>query len=112
MKTGIFTHVMAALLLLAGCSTATSRARLKPADVVVALIEFHGAVAEQFDAGGMELEHYNVVNQWIGSEIRILRANPTQWEGQGRLGWFRVKMICLPFENLNAITHRIDALLQ
>jgi len=106
-----------ALLLLAGwilasCATATPRARSQPPDLMTTLIEFHGAVAAQYEAGGMELEHYNVVNTWIGDEVRVLTTNPTHWEGQARLGWPRVRSICLPFESLVDVTHRVEAFLQ
>lgn len=97
---------------LAGCSTATSRAQLKPSDVVTQLVRFHGDVADQFQAGGMELEHFLIVMSWIGDEIRVLQTNPKQWEGQARLDWRRVRNICVPFERLEPAVKRIDALMQ
>lgn len=100
------------VLWLVSCASATRRATVHPAAVVAELVQFHGAVAEQFDQGGMELEHYNLVQRWIASEIRVLQANPRQWEGQARLDWPRVKAICVPFESLNPWTHTIDRLLQ
>ena len=48
----------------------------------------------------MELEHYLQVNAWIGSGIRVLRANPAQWEGQARLKWPLIQSICTPYESL------------
>jgi hypothetical protein len=96
----------------ASCATATSRARLKPADVVVELIQFHGAVSAQMAAGGMELEHFLTVTEWIGDELRVLQTNPRQWEGQARLDWRRVKSICVPFDALEPWTRRLDTLLQ
>jgi hypothetical protein len=104
--------VVLVVLLLVGCASVTSRSRLKPNDVVVQLIQFHGAVAEQYDLGGMELEHYNVVNQWIASELRILTTNAKQWEGQARLDWPKVRSICAPFELLAPWTRKINELLQ
>lgn len=100
------------LLWLVSCASAVSRATVKPSDVVVQLIQFHGAVAEQYEQGGMELEHYNVVNQWIASELRILTTNSKQWEGQARLDWPKVRSICAPFELLNPWTRKINELLQ
>lgn len=96
-------------LLLSSCAP---QPRLKPDDVFVLLIQLHGAVSTQYEAGGMELEHFNTVNKWIGDEIRVLANNSKQWEGQARLDWPRVKSICVPYENLNLITNKIDRLLQ
>jgi len=104
--------VLVLAVLLSGCATATSRARVQPSDVVVELVQFHGAVAEQYQQGGMELEHYNVVVAWIGNELRVLQSNPQQWEGQARLQWPRVRSIIVPFEALAPWGPRLDALLQ
>lgn len=104
--------ILALALLLSGCSTATSRARVHPSDIVVELVQFHGAVAEQYQQGGMELEHFLVVTAWIGDEIRILQTNPRQWEGQARLDWPRVRSIITPFEHLAPWAAKIDGLLQ
>jgi hypothetical protein len=95
--------------LLTSCATVP---RVQPADVVVELIQFHGAVSEQYAAGGMELEHFLVVTQWIGDELRVLQTQPKQWEGQARLRWPVVKSICVPFEALEPWTRRLDGLLQ
>lgn len=110
MRVGIL--IVALALLLSGCATATSRAQLKPLDVVAELMQFNGAVAQQFSDGGMELEHFLIVMTWIGDEIRILRTNPRQWEGLARLDWRRVRNICVPFERLEPAVKRIDALIQ
>jgi len=106
----ILTVVLA--LVLSGCATATSRARIQPSDIVVELVQFHGAVAEQYQAGGMELEHFLVVTAWIGNELRVLQTNPPQWEGQARLDWPRVRSIITPFEHLAPWATKIDGLLQ
>lgn len=98
---------------LPGCATVTPPPpQIQPRDVVALLVQFHGAVADQFDAGGLELEHYTDVVRWIGDEIRVLQTNPTHWEGQARLGWPRVRSICVTFEPLAPWTQRIDTLLQ
>jgi len=99
-------------LWLCGCATATSRAQLQPADVVAELVQFHGAVADQYAAGGMELEHFLVVTSWIGDLVRVLLARPEQWEGQARLDWPRVRSIIVPFETLAPWGLRLDRWLQ
>ena len=103
--------VVGALWLL-GCATATRRARVKPQELAVLLVQFHGAVADQMALGGIELEHYLVVQSWIADEVRVLTTNPTQWEGQMRLGWPRVRSICVPFESLEPWVQRIDRWVQ
>jgi len=104
--------ILVLALVLSGCASATSRARVHPRDIVVELVQFHGAVAEQYQAGGMELEHFLEVTAWIGNEVRVLQTNPQQWEGQARLQWPRVRSIIVPFEHLAHWGPRLDALLQ
>jgi len=95
-----------------GCATATTRAQLQPADVVTALVQFHGAVADQYQVGGLELEHFLEVTAWIGDTLRVVQTQPRQWEGQARLRWPRVRSIVVPFEALAPWAQRIDALVQ
>jgi hypothetical protein len=109
---GPLRRAVGAILLAAWCASCATVPRVQPADVVVKLIQFHGAVADQFQAGGMELEHFLTVTSWIGDELRVLQTNPRQWEGQARLDWPRVKSICVPFESLEPWTRRLDGLLQ
>jgi len=104
--------IVALVLALSGCAAATSRAQLQPADVVAELVQFHGAVAEQYAAGGMELEHFLAVTAWIGDTLRVVQTNPKQWEGQARLTWPRVKSIVVPFEALAPWAATIDGRLQ
>jgi hypothetical protein len=92
-----------------GCATVP---RVTSVDIVAALVQFHGAVAAQYAEGGMELEHFVAVTQWIGDEIRVVQANPRQWEGQARLDWPRVRSMVVPFERLGSAVQRLDALLQ
>lgn len=100
------------LLWLAGCSTATSRARLQPADVVTELVAFHGDVAEQMAAGGMEQEQFLDLTAWIGTVLRVVQTNPQQWEGQARLKYPRVRSIVASFEALAPWGPRLDRLVQ
>jgi hypothetical protein len=86
--------------------------RVTPSDVIVELVRFHGDVAAQYQQGGMELEHFLVVTQWIGDELRVLQTQPKQWEGQARLDWPRVRSIVVPFEALGPAVARIDQLVQ
>lgn len=101
--------VLAFAIIAAACATARPVPRT---DVLSQLIQFHGAVAAQYDAGGMELEHYNLINKWIGDEIRILTTNSKQFEGQARLKWPVVRSICAAFDSLAPWTHKIDEMLQ
>jgi len=104
--------VALALFLLSGCASATSRAQLQPDDVVAELVQFHGAVADRFQQGGMELEHFLAVTAWIGDTLRVVQTRPQQWEGQARLAWPRVRSIVAPFEALAPWGPRLDRWLQ
>jgi hypothetical protein len=104
--------VALALVLCSACASATSRARVQPADIQAELVQFHGAVAAQFQQGGMETEHFLEVTAWIGDALRVVQTNPSQWEGQARLRWPRVRSIVVPFEQLAPWGPRLDRVLQ
>ena len=113
----MFAALVVWLLLLgifvSGCATtATDRARGKPADIVAELIQFQAAVGDQYQQGGMDVEHFNVVTSWIGDALRVLQTNPAQFEGQARLKWPVVQSIVVPFESLQPFAARITARLQ
>ena len=108
--------LLVAVGLTSGCASAPQSRSVQltppPVDVEATLIQFHGAVSAQMAAGGMELEHYLAVTQWIGDGLRVLHTKPQQWEGQARLDWPRIRSIVVPFENLQAWGVRIDRLVQ
>jgi hypothetical protein len=88
------------------------RPRSAPLGALSTLIAFQGAVSERYLEGGMELEHFNFISVWLANGIRILQVNQTQWEGQARLEWPKVRSLCGPYDSLTGWVNKTEALLQ
>jgi len=76
------------------------------------LLQFHGALSNQYQVGGMDIDTFNTINDWIVNEIRVTTHNPKQWEGQARLEWNKIRSLCGPYDSLNEWVEKMNRLIQ